>query len=129
MSISELATGDLVRIVTISSGSFGAAPTITTSSTDLSCRIDSYGGGEDRRAGRADKRRRMTAYFLTEPAIQVGKFLKWTATGSPNNLTTFSNAIYMRVLSAYPEGRPGEAPAYWVVECEECSIRDMGGQV
>lgn len=129
MSLQTLCTGDICRIVTVSGGSFGATPTFSTSDSDLSCRVDSYGGPEDRRGARADKMRRMTIFFLTEPAIQVGKFLKWTKTGYPNNAVTFTSPIYMRVLAVYPEGRPGEAPAYWVVDAEELSVRDIAGQI
>lgn len=129
MSLQTLCTGDVVKIVTVSGGGFGSTPTFTESDTEYSCRIDSYGGPEDRRGARADKLRSMTVFFLTEPPLRVGQFLKWTKTGSPNNTITFSTPIYMRAKPPYPEGRPGEAPAYWVVDAEEASVRDIGGQV
>lgn len=115
MSLRDICSGDLVRVVTMGGGTFGNPPTASEGSP-IECRIDLSGGNESNETGVPNLTRNGLAYFSEDPKVKVGQYLRWISRAKKK----FSPEIMLRIVDIDDaEGRPGEKPWLWTVTFTE----------
>lgn len=116
MSVKSICTGDVVKKVTVTGGSFGSSPVFTESDCCIDCRIDINGGSESNATGVPNEMRSGTVFFSKNPSLSTGNYLRWVSRGG----VRFASAIMLRVTTIDDaEGRPGEPAWLWSVQVDE----------
>ncbi len=124
MSIQFMCSGDTVKKLSFSNGSWGDTPTPTLSSP-FDCRIDINGMNEDRQESQANEILSGEAFFSSNPLLVVGDYLVWTHHAN----VAKTPQMVLRVIGTNEEGRPGSPSWLWHVNLVEdrSKSRDIEG--
>lgn len=121
MSLDLLCTGDTIvpQTESVTTGEAFGVVYSYTDGTALDCLVQSVNASESEQQATRGQRTRYNLFFVSNPSLTQGKRLKWTHHAG----TALTTPIFMRVLSQYDEGRPGEDQWLWVVDAEEDTTR------
>lgn len=119
MSIELLAQGDQVvkQTITTTVGAQGGQVRTPANGATLDCLVQTSGGESTRNGGRGSRFSHQV-FFSSNPSLTTSNQLKWTVQAG----ATLTVPVYLRVLSCYSEGRPGE-DLLWVADCEVDTTR------
>lgn len=123
MSIEALCQGDKVvkQAATHSRGAMGGPSRAFADGDVLDCLVQTMGYAELRKYNARGSRYHFHVFFASDPALTVNERLKWTVKGN----AALAEPIYLRILDAYSEGRPGAegSELLWVVDAEQETTR------
>lgn len=115
MSLESMCSGDRVRRLTVSGGTFGNTPVFVEGDA-IECRIDISTGSESSDTGAANELRTGSAFFSKNPRLKVGHYLRLLTHGCEPVVPP----ILLRVVSVDDaEGRPGDTPWLWTATVRE----------